>query len=77
MTEEQIGVLRHATGADSSSPGYRNRYCTEVNDANCLALVEAGLMSGPQHADGIFGKGTGIFYVTEKGFKLLGFKEQR
>jgi len=77
MTEDQIGVLRHATGADSKSPGYRNRYCTEVDNADCLALVEAGLMSGPSHTDGMFGKGSGLFFVTEKGFKLLGFKEQR
>lgn len=77
MTEKQIEMLRHATGADSESPGYRNYYYAKSNDADCLGLVEAGLMAGPQHTDGMFGKGRGMFYVTEKGFKLLGFKERK
>lgn len=77
MNEEQISILRHATGADSSNPGYRNRYCTEVTNSDCLALVELGLMSGPEYTDGTFGEDSGLFFVTEKGFKLLGFKEQR
>lgn len=77
MTDKQINMLRHAVGADSRSPGFRNRYCTEVDNKDALTLVEMGLMEGPKYTDGSVGQGFGLFFVTEKGFKLLGIKEMK
>jgi hypothetical protein len=76
MNKRQIEMLRHAVGADSKSAGYRNRYCTEVDDADALALVKDGLMTGPQYTDGSVGKGFGLFFVTKSGFDLMGIKEK-
>lgn len=76
MTDKQVGMLRHAVGADSKSAGYRNRYCTEVDDKDALSLVEAGLMTGPQYTDGSVGKDCSLFFVTKKGFDLMGIKER-
>lgn len=75
MSEKEIVMLRHATGADSKKPGHRNRYCTSVDDDTALSLVEKGLFSGPHYSNGSFGDGYALFFATEKAFKLLGSKE--
>lgn len=77
MTEKQNEILRHASGADSDKPGYRNRYCTAIDNQEMLGLVSLGLMTGPHyHNTGTFGEGYGLFFVTDKGFEYLGFKER-
>jgi hypothetical protein len=75
VSDKQIAMLRHAVGADTKNPGYRNRYCTSVNDLDALALVESGLMEGPKYENSVFGEGHGLFFVTDKGLTLLGIKE--
>lgn len=76
MTDNQINILRHTVGADSESPGYRNRYCCESDNKDLLSLVALGFMEGPKYI-GHFGEGNGMFYATEKTFKLLGIKESK
>ncbi len=78
MTESQIAMLRHTTGADEKPKdrGYRNRYCTQVDDPDAVALVKMELFTGP-HYVGSVGNGCGIFFATEKAFKLLGFEEKK
>lgn len=77
MTDNQIKMLRHTVGADSKEAGYRNRYCTEVDNVDALALVEAGLLTGPRYTDGSVGEGCGMFFATPKAFTLLGIKEKK
>ena len=78
MTDSQIKMLRHCVGADEkpNERGYRNRYCTETTNPDALALVAAGLFTGPKY-EGSFGEGNGMFYATEQAFKLLGFEERK
>ena len=77
MTSKQREMLRHATGGESKEPGYRNRYCTEVNDPDALALVKMGMFKGPMYTDGIVGNGYGLFFATEKAFDFLGYREKK
>jgi hypothetical protein len=74
MNDKEIKMLRHTVGADSKKPGYRNRYCTEIGDETALSLVSKGLFSGPLYYNGEFGQGYGLFFATDKAFKLLGIK---
>lgn len=42
-----LRVLKHALGADSKNPGYRNRYVVftnTMNDFHCQRLVDLGAM---------------------------------
>jgi hypothetical protein len=75
ITDEQVSMLRHTVGADSRSPGFRNRYCTTETNPDALALVKAGLFEGPYLTGGSVGGGYALFYATPTAFKLLGIKE--
>lgn len=75
LTAEQLSILRHALGADSSTPSYRNGFAAEegADDwPHVMALVEMGLMTrGKTNCDGL-----ALFYVTEEGQELIGVREQ-
>ena len=72
---DEIKVIRHTVGADSRQPGFRNRFCTEVDNPVALKLVELGFFKGPFYTDGSFGENCGLFFATPLVFQMLGIKE--
>lgn len=69
VSKKQLDIMKHAWGYDHEMAGYRNRYCTQVNDPDLNHLVQLGLMGGP--VIGIYGEGNGIFYLTQQGVDML------
>lgn len=70
MTPEQLHILQHSLGLDAYGRGtrYRSHFVTgfgSVDYPHCLALVEAGLMTGA--AGGALTGGDDIFFVTSAG----------
>lgn len=68
-TPRELEVMRHALGADSRTPGYRNYYCTGVGDALLQAMAAKGLMK----AGRTINEGRDRYYsVPEEWRKTLG-----
>ncbi len=71
MTKKQIDMCRHAWGADSKEPGYRNRYCTHTSeDIDMNWLVGNGYFVGPKYV-GNFGEDHGMYYLSDKGIQFV------
>lgn len=73
VTTKQLEILRHTLGIQSKSPGYRNRYVTQIDDVDVNALVDMGLMSGPFYA-GEFGDGMAMFTASGTTMALMNVK---
>ena len=76
MTGKQRDVLRHALGADSPSPGYRNHYVIGPDCADWDLLqscVRDGLMVERPYGGA---PGMSIFRVTELGQELVAVRYQ-
>ena len=43
-TKKEIEVMRHALGADSRNPGYRNYYNADIKDELLIAMTEKGMV---------------------------------
>lgn len=70
LTVKQIHMMQHAWGYDSTQPGFRTHYCTQLDDADMLHLVESGLFRDPI-GQGTVGEGCGIFHLTDRAIKIL------
>ena len=76
MTNKERELLRHALGADSDSPGYRNYFAASPgtpNDRAWKAMVASGLARGPwsrEVADALR-----FYSVSEAGQDAIGIKE--
>lgn len=65
-TPEQVDMLRHSLGLDSRhKKPYRNHYCAELDDPDCVKLVELGLFEPIR--TGIPMGGLVVWRVTEAG----------
>ena len=63
LTHDHVHVLRHALGADSADPGYRNHFQPGGADVNlCRELRDMGLMTSRN-----FGREMGgeTFFATD------------
>ena len=70
LTPRQIEMMKHAWGFDSREPGFRNNYCTSLDDANMADLIVKELFKGP-FGIGSVGEGHGTFHLTEAGISTL------
>ena len=76
LTQEQRDILSHALGGDyprkiKRGRGFRNYYASELNDRDCLDLVDRGYLSvGRTFNDGE----CRYWYVTEAGAAAVGLK---
>ena len=70
-TAKEIGVMRHALGADSRSPGFRNHYAAEPGDPELEAMVEKGLMFRGRAFPEDMG-GLAYYHVTDEWREALG-----
>jgi len=70
ISEKQIRMCRHAWGADSRQPGYRNKFVTTNTDDDMNWLVNHGYFKGPFCVDA-FGEDTGLYSLTRKGIELV------
>ncbi len=79
ITLKQFDIVLHASGLKDSKEQYRDYYCTEPDDADLLALVNAGLMEGPSTPKAL--GGMAYFYLTPTGidtaWKLSGKKRPK
>ena len=73
-TLTEVGIMRHALGADSRDPGYRNQYCVADGDKVLSAMVEKGLMREGRTIN----QGRDRYYhVTDEWSKALGIMVRR
>lgn len=70
MSPHWIDTMKHAYGFDSSSPGFREHYCTSVDDKDMCEMVAEGWFGGP-HRVGEVGDGYGVYYLTDKAKEFL------
>ena len=71
-TPEEIRIMRHALGADSRSPGFRNHYCAEANNKALPLMAEKGLMFRGRTIN----EGRDVYYhVTPEWREVLGLPE--
>jgi len=76
MTNEERELLRHALGADSDSPGYRNHFAASPGtpaDLAWAAMVASGLARGPW-ASTMAGP-LKFYAASEAGQEAVGIKE--
>lgn len=76
IEQKYLHILQHSLGLDKYGRGtqYRNHFVTGQgcdNYADCMALVEAGLMS--HRAGNELSGGDDVFIVTEKGKEHVAF----
>lgn len=69
-TGKALTIMKHAWGFDSKEAGYRNRYCTYLDDPDMVSLVFDEWMKGPTGV-GSVGHNCGIYFLTDKGIELL------
>lgn len=77
MTDAERKLIRHALGADSDAPGYRNRFAAtpgSPDDAAWAAMVASGLAYGPMRDTYLFGP-LNFYAVTEAGQAAVGILE--
>lgn len=70
LTNEQLHMVKHAWGFDSSEPGFRTHYCTNVDNPDMKVLVDGGWFQGPTGI-GNFGEGHGMYHVTDQAEEYL------
>ncbi len=67
LTKKEIGIILHTSGLDESECSFRNRYVTEKDNPDLLALKEKGIVNGKE-CDWICT--SYYFYLTKKGMDL-------
>lgn len=64
-----VGILRHALGLDRARKPYRNHYCADDGNGDCIALEASGHMERVQHGVPV---GTLVtFRVTRRGIDAV------
>jgi len=69
LTKEQIHIVAHSNGNDSTTPGFRNHYCCSADNPDLLQLVELKIMNGPYN-NGLMGGGEACFILSPMGTKV-------
>jgi len=70
MTQKQKGMLYHAYGYYTKSPGFRSHYCTQLDDPDMKTLIKGGYFNKKPAGVGSVGKGCGIFHMSDLGIGL-------
>lgn len=70
ISASKVDIMKHAWGFNSSQPGFREHYCTDITNKEILELVFEGYFTGP-HYNGNFGEYCGMFYLTTKAKEYL------
>lgn len=70
LTHFELEMMKHAFGFYERNPGYRDRYCTHLDNKPMLELVKKEVFQGP-HGVGTVGKSCGMFYLTPKAKSFL------
>lgn len=67
LTKKDMDIILHTSGLSRSKEAYRNRYVTQEDNPDLLALKEKGLMDG-RHVTMMC---TGYcYYLTKKGLEV-------
>jgi len=77
LTKDQRHILRHSLGLNYGRKMYRNHFVTgegSTNYADCMALVEMGLMT--RRAGNPITGGDDVFFVTDAGKKAARNKQE-
>lgn len=70
LSFNQTEMMKHAWGYYSKEPGYRTRYCTQIDDPDMVHMVAEGYFNGPQRV-GDVGENCAMYYLTDKGIRVM------